>query len=339
MKKPIEMSTERKRLYSFNGTLFKVTGVHKVLLDIHHAVLNDYEAYIAGTIPYDRIHKDLGIKASEYKRWRNPFMFHDSIVIVHERKYLWVFWLLNHLLLQHIKIVYIHHNIFHDLRRFSIMPDTIVSISDRCTENLTDYFKVPLKHIHKIHNCVDDIHPPTHKLPDSDVITLLYPARINDVKRQPDIVSHLNGRLNNNLRILFAGDGPLYEELVTITAGNSQMIAMGYISDIPSLMQKCDYMLLFSKHEGLPITLIESAMCGTPIICNDVGGNTEIAINGKNAIVVNTWDELVDTLNSLEKISPEQYEAMSVASRKIYEQNYTFERFKQSYLKLLKDIC
>ena len=83
-----------------------------------------YEAYIAGTIPFEHIHKDMGVKQSEYKRVRNPFMFYRSIVIVHERKYLWVFWLLNHLLLQRIKIVYIHHNIFSNLRRASIMPHT-----------------------------------------------------------------------------------------------------------------------------------------------------------------------------------------------------------------------
>jgi glycosyltransferase involved in cell wall biosynthesis len=332
------MGSNRQKLYSFNGALFKMTGVHKVLLDIHHAVGSDFEAYISGTIPYEQIHKDMGITPAEYKRFRNPFMFYNSIVIVHERKYLWMFWLLNHLLFQRIRIVYIHHNIFSNLRRLSIMPKTVVSISDRCTENLTGYFKVPLSHIHKIHNCVADIHPPQHKTPDTDSLTILYPARINDVKRQPEIVSQLKGRLNNNICILFAGDGPLLEELVSATAGSRQFIAMGYISDIPSLMQKCDYTLLFSRHEGLPITLIESAMCGLPIICNDVGGNTEIAIHGKNAIVVNDWDRLVTTLNSLQKINCDQYKAMSAASRQIYEQNYTFEEFKQSYLQLLKGL-
>ena len=325
-------------IYSFNGALYKMTGVQKVMLDIHHAVSNTYEAYIAGTIPYDRIHKDMGVKPSEYKRVRNPFMFYRSIVIVHERKYLWVFWLLNHLLLQRIRIVYIHHNIFSNLRRASIMPHTVVSISDRCTENLTQFFKVPSSHIHKIHNCVTDIHPPRHRIPDGDTVTLLYPARINDVKRQPEIVERLRGHLNSNVRILFAGDGPLLEQLQTVTAGSSQFISMGYVSDIPSLMQKCDYMLLFSKHEGLPITLIEAAMCGLPIVCNDVGGNTEIAVDGKNAFVVNDWEDLIATINRLAETNSKRYGEMSEASRKIYEEHYTFDTFKKNYLALLDSL-
>ncbi len=330
--------SHRQRIYSFNATLFKMTGVQKVLLDIHHAIRDDYEAYVVGTIPFERIHKNLSISQSEYRRLRNPFMFYHSIVIVHERKYLLMFWLLNLLLLQRIKIVYIHHNIFHNLRRLTIMPKTVVSISDRCTENLTGYFKVPLSHIHKIHNCVADLHPPVHKEPTPGQLTLLYPARINEVKRQPEIVQKLKGRLDSHIKIFFAGDGPLLEQLIEVTAGSNQFIAMGYVSDIPSLMQKCDYTLLFSKHEGLPITLIESAMCGMPIVCNDVGGNTEIAIEGRNAIVVDDWEDLVTTLNSLAEINNERYLGMSAESRLIYEEHYTFEKFKEAYLQLLKDL-
>ena len=77
-----------RKVFSFNAELFKVTGVQKVLMDIHHAVQNDFEARIVGTIPYGKIHKDLDVKPTEYVRWRNPFMFRNAIVILHERKYL-----------------------------------------------------------------------------------------------------------------------------------------------------------------------------------------------------------------------------------------------------------
>ncbi len=72
-------------------------------------------------------------------------MFYDSIVVLHERKFLLLFWILNHIFFQHIKLVYVHHNIFHNHKLMSIMPTTVVSISDKCTENLMNYFKVPKK--------------------------------------------------------------------------------------------------------------------------------------------------------------------------------------------------
>ena len=103
-------------VFSFNSELFKVTGVQKVLMDIHHAIQDDFEARIVGTIPYGKIHKDLDVKPAEYVRWRNPFMFRNAIVILHERKYLALFWFLNFVLRQHIRLVYVHHNVFYNHR-------------------------------------------------------------------------------------------------------------------------------------------------------------------------------------------------------------------------------
>ena len=40
---------KRRKVFSFNSELYKVTGVQKVLMDIHHAVKEDYDAIIVGT--------------------------------------------------------------------------------------------------------------------------------------------------------------------------------------------------------------------------------------------------------------------------------------------------
>lgn len=323
-----------RKIFSFNSGLDKVTGVQKVMLDIHKAVKDTYETKIVGILPYNQINKEHHIERDEYMKFANPFMFYRSIVVVHERKFLLMSWILNHILFQKIKIVYVHHNIFHNHRLMSIMPQTVVSISDRCTENLKSFFNVPSMHIHKIYNCVIDIHPQSHKYNDNGIVTLVYPARINNVKRQIEIFRQLKGRLDQHIRILFAGVGPEYKQLKTTLNGDKQFVALGFVNDIPSLLQDNDYMMLFSKHEGLPITLIEAAMCYTPIICNDVGGNTEIAHNGENAFVVNDWNVLIQKLNELPNIKKEDYLKMSVMSRKIYEDNFTFEKFRKHYLDL-----
>lgn len=327
------------KIYSFNSELHRVTGVQKVLLDIHNAVNGTYQACIVGTIAYKKINTCHGIKKNEYIKWTNPFLFYRSIVFIHERKYLWIFWILNHLFFQRIKIIYIHHNIFHSLRRETILPKYIISISDNCTKNLIEYFKVNIKSIHKIYNCVKDINPKNHVSQSlNNSVTILYPAVINGIKRQTEIVNKLKGKLDKRIRILFAGTGSLYEELKQTTLGDPQFEVLGFRDDVHSLLQDCDFMMLFSKHEGLPISLIEADMCGTPIICNDVGGNIEIAHNGENAIVVNEWEDLINTLNSLPNMSKEEYRRMSLCGRKIYEEKFTFEKFKKNYLSLVETV-
>ena len=33
----------KRKVYSFNSKQFKVTGVQKVLIDVHHAVMDEYD--------------------------------------------------------------------------------------------------------------------------------------------------------------------------------------------------------------------------------------------------------------------------------------------------------
>lgn len=325
-----------RKFFSFNSQLDIVTGVQKVLLDVHNAVRDDYEAKIVGQISYGRVHPNHSIKKDEYEQWRNPFMFYNSIVILHERKFLILFWLLNHLLFQRIKLVYVHHSMLYGHKFMTMIPKTVVCISDKGRENLIREFNVKPEQIHKIHNCVGDRYVGNHKSIDYNKIKVLYPARINNGKRQLEIVEKFRGKLSDHVQLLFAGDGPLYKELkMLLGEEDTNMKCLGFVSDMEKLMKECDFILLFSDHEGLPISLIEATMMGMPIICNDVGGNTEIAFNGENAIVVNEWDELLTTLNELPQMDKDTYLLMCQKSREIYEQNFTFARFKQNYLDLL----
>jgi len=328
----------RRKVYSVNTELYKVTGVERVMMDVHRAICHDYDAKIVSKLPYEKVHKDHKIARADYIQMKSIFMFRHSIVIVHERKLLPLFWMLNHIFMQNIKLVYVHHNELYGHKLASRFPDDVVAISDNGVKNLTEYFHVPLSHIHKIHNCVQDIHPNQHPFNDSLPIRLLLPARINGQKQQLLIVEHLKEKLSNKIKILFAGTGPNYEKLKKAVEGDARFECLGYRSDIYDLLAKSDYMLLFSQHEGLPITLIEADMMGTPVICNDVGGNTEIVHDGKNGFIVNSWDDLIDCLNNLPQVDEKTYKKMSACGREIYEQYYTFDIFKKSYLNLLESL-
>lgn len=330
----------RRKVYSFNSELHKVTGVQKVVLSIHNALKDEYSVKVVGLKSYSEVNPNLGIKEEEYVKWRNPFMFKHSVVFVHERKFLALFWLINHLLFLKITVVYVHHNMLYGHRIFTILPRHIVAISDPGIHNLTEYFHAPIGHIHKIYNCVEDRKELRRTVRQRDgFIRILYPARINSVKRQLTIVEKLRGKIDARIQIDFAGIGPLYEELKNrLNTDDNQFHSIGFVDDIPARMLEYDYVMLFSKHEGLPISLIEATMTGTPIICNDVGGNVEIGHVGENAFVADDWDALIETLNSLPELPAKEYEKMCRASRAIYEKHFTYSIFKKNYLDLVKSI-
>ena len=330
----------QKKVFQLNSELFKVTGIQRVLLDIHEALRDDFDTKIVGNIPYDRVDVNLGISESDYQRFKNPLMFHKSVVIIHERRLLPLMWVLTHVPGLEVECVYIHHSELYGNKLLSLFPKNIVAISDAGIRNLTDYFGVPRGNITKIHNCVRETTPfePRTKKFDSDNINILYPARINSGKRQIEIVNRLKGKLDSRIRILFAGTGPQYEELERLCRDSKQFIALGFRNDIPDLMQESDFMLLFSKQEGLPISLIEATMTGLPAICNNVGGNIEIVQDGRNGIVTDEWDSLVDVLNKLPNLKQSNIDKMSTAGRDIYTTSFNFTNFKKNYCKLINSL-
>lgn len=329
-----------KQIYQFNTELHKVTGIQRVLLDIHTALKGDFDTKIVGTTPYNEVNVNLGISENDYLQFRNPFLFRDSLVIIHERRLMPLMWLLTHIPGLGVKCLYIHHNELYGHKRLSLFPKHIVAISDAGIKNLTDYFGISNKVITKIHNCVKetDSYLPRIKKFDPNDITILYPARINNVKRQLEIVKYLKGKLDPRIKILFAGTGPLYDELKEECNNEEQFQVLGFRSDIPELMRRSDFMMLFSTQEGLPISLIEAIQTGLPVICNNVGGNTEIVSMGENGFVVNEWDSLLSTLNNLPNLTQEEMNRMRKNSKEKYSKFFTFEIFKSKYTNLINRI-
>jgi glycosyltransferase involved in cell wall biosynthesis len=61
---------------------------------------------------------------------------------------------------------------------------------------------------------------------------------------------------------------------------------LGYVGDMPSLWPALDCLLLTSRYEGLPITILEAMACGVPIVASNLDGMREILRDGENASLV-----------------------------------------------------
>lgn len=325
----------RRKIYTYNSEFNLVTGIQKVIMDIHEAITEEYDSKLVGQFSYEKLNINLGIKKEYYIQKKNWFMFRNSIVILHQRKFLPIFWILNHVFLQRITLVYVHHSILKGRKLLSLYPKHIITISDKCIENLTAYFNVPAENITKIRNCVRDCYRKKHEYAKDGVIKILYAAKIYPLKRQIEMYKNLKGKIPINIQIIFAGDGPDFKELKLLTKDDKQFKCLGFVKDVRYLLNEVDYSLLYSDYEGLSISLIEATMMAKPIICNNVGGNCEIAHEGENAFIANTYEMLVSVFNKISNLPTDEYYRMSKMSRCIYNNNFTFETFKEKYLKYL----
>ena len=325
------------KIYNFLETYHDVSGIQNVMLNIHNSIKNYFEEVkIASFHPYSYVKKYLDINESHFLHVKDIKELNGATIIVHERGFCTKLVLLNRIRALNIRIIYVQHNLLKGKRLFTFFPKEIVGISDRVIENLTNYFRVNEKHITKIYNGIPDVvNEISISTPDKEFIKVLHVGRICEVKQQVEIVKRFSSSINKFVHIDFMGIGDQYNDLLQLTENSNNFRAIGFHNNVVEMIQKYDYVLLYSTIEGLPISLIEACMCGKPIICNDVGGNTEIGIPDRNAFVVNEWNDLLDALNKLPQISETQYCEMCQQSRKIYEDKFTIEKFGENYVKLL----
>ncbi len=313
-------------------------GAQKVLMDVHEGIRQKYTAKVVGLIDFKDLHPKYKIKEEEYIKLTNPFFLNNKILIVHCRNYIAKIMILKHLLFLNTKVLYVSHNVYNTHRWLTFFPDDIISISEKVTHNIHSYFRVKNKRIRLIYNGIKDEYkpsPPNKK----DKIIILYLARVNGVKRQLKIVDNLAGKLSPKIEIQFGGTGEDYEQLVQVCKQTKGFSALGFIENVGDVIRSAQYLMLFSSQEGLSISLLEGVMYGKPLLVNDVGGNLEIGIPGKNAIFLNDdWNNLADQINNLVSITESEYESMSVNSRMRYENMFTYNKMIANYAKVIEEL-
>lgn len=95
------------------------------------------------------------------------------------------------------------------------------------------------------------------------------------------------------VHFLLIGDGPLrprLEEEAGALGVRRSVHFLGYRSDVRDLIPLFDVLVLCSKVEIHPISLIESMACGVPVVATNVGGIPEIVRDGKTGILVPQGD-------------------------------------------------
>lgn len=149
--------------------------------------------------------------------------------------------------------------------------------------NGIDYEYLVSSHNHKILKLQDD-------LP-----VIAFVARLAEPK-EPLFLIQVSAQLlrdGYNHMLVIIGDGPKYIDCINLikTLGiEGSVVLLGKRNDVIELLKEVDVFCLFSKWEGLPISIIEAMLCGLPIVANDVGGIPELIHHGETGYLLNEFN-------------------------------------------------
>lgn len=119
--------------------------------------------------------------------------------------------------------------------------------------------------------------------PDDLVVGVV--ANLKPHKAYEDLLAAASIVVERDVRVRFVavGEGPLRDELVSerdrLGLGD-RFRFLGYRPDATRVLSGFDVFCLSSRHEGLPLALMEALVLGVPGVVTDVGGSRELLTDG-----------------------------------------------------------
>ena len=114
---------------------------------------------------------------------------------------------------------------------------------------------------------------------------------------------------------------------------------LGHVDDVRTLWAKAHIAVLPSLREGLPLSLLEAAACGRPLVATDVPGCREIALPGVNAMLVPPQDPaaLADAIERLAG-DPDLRKRYGAAGRELVENKFSHHRIGHEIVALYQSL-
>jgi glycosyltransferase involved in cell wall biosynthesis len=135
-----------------------------------------------------------------------------------------------------------------------------------------------------------------------------------------------------NVKLIIAGEGPLRKTLLELAQKlevNKYVRFVGTVPRtlMPKLMQASSIYVNASLSDTTPISLIEATASGLPIVSSDVGGISDVVINGFNGFLCPPRDPkaIADIILYLLE-NPSEIKRVGLNGRKLSEERFNIER-------------
>ena len=175
-------------------------------------------------------------------------------------------------------------------------------------------------------------------------VVLAYVGRLSVEKDVPLFVAAVSQIVRRNsgvrIRALAAGDGPellRVEQAIEREGVWNEVRLLGDSRRVPEILAVSDYMLLTSRTEGSPLTILEAMSLKVVVLSTAVGNVGEVIDNGVNGFVVEGRDPAVfaDRFEELGR-DPEREKRMREAARRTILERFDEPQMLEGYAEVFR---
>jgi len=147
----------------------------------------------------------------------------------------------------------------------------------------------------------------------------------------------------SDIKLVCVGNGILLEKMKQIVEEKrlyERVFFLGFRKDIPELLAASDCLVLCSKVEGVPGVILEAGTQKTPSISTNVGGVSEVLINGQTGFLIDDFnkkefkEKLIELMNNSELRKLLGENAFSMIS-KGFDPEINAKKFESLYRNLI----
>jgi glycosyltransferase involved in cell wall biosynthesis len=223
----------------------------------------------------------------------------------------------------------------------------VVTVSQANAAYLREAFQIPESKI-RVCSCGVDTARfcPAEVQTNGSLPVILCVARLVAVKNL-QLLMEACSRLQNRevkFRCVLVGDGPCRAELEGLRRdlGLEEILEMPGAAEheqVRALWQQATVGVLSSRSEGMPVSLMEAAACGVPVVATAVGGVPELIRDGVTGVLVPPDDPEAMSL-ALEKVIKNSgfRKELATSARERARNEFSLERQVNSLLDLWSEI-
>jgi glycosyltransferase involved in cell wall biosynthesis len=231
------------------------------------------------------------------------------------------------------------------LRRLLDRPRSAVLVQNLDDRAVIERLGVAGERIALIPGSGVDIDALTPKPEPAGPVTIAFVGRLVESKGLRTLMAAHErlGRRGRDIRLLIAGlpdaanPTSIPSREIESWSKRPNVAHLGFVEDIGALWASAHIAVLPSHREGMPLSLLEAAACGRPLVATDVPGCRDIAQPGVNAFLVplDDADALADAIERL-ALDGELRRKLGKASRELAELQFSSERIGRDLIRLYR---